>query len=65
MLAVTGPGGRSATGIRLSYRDYTHHPAAAISGRYRGRRIRASAPAPARVSILSRAERAAPGHWAH
>jgi pimeloyl-ACP methyl ester carboxylesterase len=44
-LTVTGPGGHSAR-IQLSYRDYTHHPAAAISGRYRGRRIRASVPAP-------------------
>ena len=49
-LTVTGPGrrrpgGRSAR-IRLSYSDYTRHPAATISGSCRGRRILASMPAP-------------------
>jgi pimeloyl-ACP methyl ester carboxylesterase len=44
-LTVTGPGGRSAR-VYLHYLDYVSHPAAAISGSYRGRPIRASVPAP-------------------
>jgi hypothetical protein len=44
-LTVTGPGGHAAR-IRLSYLDYTSHPAATISGSYRGRRIIATMPAP-------------------
>jgi pimeloyl-ACP methyl ester carboxylesterase len=44
-LTVTGPDGRAAT-LNVSYLDYVKHSRAALSGRYRGKRIAASMPAP-------------------
>ena len=44
-LTVAGPGQRPAS-VRLRYADYLAHPKASIRGRYRGRPIVATMPAP-------------------
>jgi hypothetical protein len=44
-LTIAGPGGATAS-VRLWYFDYVRHSAARLSGRYRGRRIAATMPAP-------------------
>ena len=44
-LTVAGPG-RASASVRLRYSDYLRHSAASLSGRYRGRRIAATMPAP-------------------
>ncbi len=43
-LTVAGPGGSAA--VRLWYADYVRHSAATLSGRYQGRPIAATMPAP-------------------